>query len=163
MYVLCEPSGHPSYIVEYQLIYIYIEGLHLQHPMTFNFSLDTLSPVRRPQREQDEKEHKASDASYILDLVSNPDYVLLPPSRISPTNASSALPSKIPVDIILDAYLLNVIPRSLLPTIAYMLLIVIPVAWYVSGFVESIFATFMLCQGPESQNDNHEFEMKKKR
>jgi hypothetical protein len=40
-------------------------------------------------------------------------------------------------DVILDPYLLNVLPQSLVPTIAYILVVAI-VAWCVSGLVLSM-------------------------
>ena len=41
------------------------------------------------------------------------------------------------VDIILDPYLLNVFPKSLLPTAGYILLVAIA-SWFISGYVWQI-------------------------
>jgi hypothetical protein len=38
------------------------------------------------------------------------------------------------VDIILDPFIFNVLPRSLLPTVAYIILLAIG-GWYISGYI----------------------------
>lgn len=130
--------------------------------MTFDFSLDTRSPLRTHTGRQNADVKQ----SYVLDILSSPDYVLLPSSELSPTNTSAQLPVKIPVDVILDPYLLNAIPRSLLPTIAYLLLLVMPLAWCLSGFADSVLKAFargqeqpQLPAGEKHENGKHEADM----
>jgi hypothetical protein len=43
-------------------------------------------------------------------------------------------PPKVSVDIILDPYLANIFPASLLPTAAYIIVLAIG-AWYLSGVI----------------------------
>jgi hypothetical protein len=45
-------------------------------------------------------------------------------------------PAPVHVDIILDAFLLNVLPMSLLPTVGY-LLALLPVAWFIASRISA--------------------------
>ena len=47
-------------------------------------------------------------------------------------------PPPVHVDIILDPFVFNVLPRSLVPTVAYIVLLAIG-AWYLSAFVAAWF------------------------
>lgn len=62
------------------------------------------------------------------------------------------------VDIILDPYLLNVFPRSLLPTAGYTLMVAVA-SWFVSGYVWQL--VLKLATGSGSQVEQSEQAKKK--
>lgn len=54
------------------------------------------------------------------------------------------------VDVILDPYLLNVLPKTLLPTGLYILVIAVG-AWFLSGWIARLSASFTAAQTEEKQ------------
>ena len=60
------------------------------------------------------------------------------------------------VDIILDPFLYNVLPRSLLPTVGY-ILVVAAIAWFLSGRIVALFQQLI-----RAHRDDEPAQQKKK-
>lgn len=56
------------------------------------------------------------------------------------------------VDIILDPYLLNIFPTSLLPSAGYILMVAVA-SWFLSGYVWQLFLRFVASSDEEVQRD----------
>ena len=92
-------------------------------------TLDDLLDISEHPRFRSSTEESNSDEATALFL-----YVFSAAAFYSTNRTLMQYPPPVLVDIILDPYLLNILPRSLLPTAGYLVGLAVG-AWYLSGFI----------------------------
>lgn len=110
-----------------ELIYSLSDFAHARHAQIEPATLEQLDAQRRIKRER-AAPHPTS--ILFLQILAAADYFTL----------NKTLMETVPpvlVDVILDPYLMNVFPKSLLPTAGYLVILAV-IAWFSSGWIYQV-------------------------